>query len=230
MRLRHADGRATADVIRALEAENIGTAQPDYVYNVQEDATLAGESRPGELHQYVLAKLGLDEAHRVATGTNVLVAVIDSRIDPKHPDLAGAIVEEFDALGRRDVPDTHGTGMVGAIAAHRRLTGVAPGARILAVRAFSPESGKSPQATTRHIVAGLEWAIRKGARVINMSFAGPYDPMLQLAMKNAHAKGVVLIAAAGNLGANAPRSVVAASDHCPALGPRALRRAPERPP
>src|SRR5204862_4088911 len=43
---------------------------------------------------------------------------------------------------------------------------------------------------------------RKGARVINMSFAGPYDPMLQVAMKNARAKGVVLIAASGNLGPN----------------------------
>ena len=82
--------------------------------------------------------------------------------------------------------------------------GVAPGARILAIHAFSPESKESPQATTRHILAGLEWAIKKGARVINMSFAGPYDPMLQLAMKNAREKGVVLVAAAGNAGPKSP--------------------------
>ena len=147
-----------------------------------------------------MGKLNLGEVHRVATGSNVLVAVIDSEIDVKHPDLADAIVEQFDAVGRPDKPHTHGTGMAGAIAAQRQLMGVAPGAKILAIHAFSPDAGKSPQATTKHILAGLEYAIKKGARVINMSFAGPYDPMLQLAMKKARDKGVVLIAAAGNAG------------------------------
>ena len=200
LRLRYSDSREMADVVRALEGENIGVAQPDYVYRVQQDSTIGGKNG----YQYIVAKLRLDEAHRVATGAKVLVAVIDSKIDAAHPDLADALAGEFDAIGRSDPPDTHGTGMVGAIAAHRRLMGIAPGARILAVRAFSPESGKSPQATTRHIIAGLEWAIQKGARIVNMSFAGPYDPMLQLAMKNAHDKGVVLIAASGNLGPKSP--------------------------
>jgi hypothetical protein len=206
LRLRYGDSREMTDVVRSLEGENIGVAQPDYVYSVQQDSAIAGKngSSPGGFNQYIVAKLRLDEAHRVATGAKVLVAVIDSKIDATHPDLSGALAGEFDAIGRSDPPDTHGTGMVGAIAAHRRLMGIAPGARILAVRAFSPESGKSPQATTRHIIAGLEWAIQKGARVVNMSFAGPYDPMLQLAMKNAHDKGVVLIAASGNLGPKSP--------------------------
>jgi subtilisin family serine protease len=113
-------------------------------------------------------------------------------------------VEELDAVGRPDQPHTHGTGMTGAIVAQRRLMGIAPGAKILAVHAFSPDAKESPQATTRHILAGLEWAIKKGARVINMSFAGPYDPMLALAMKNARDKGIVLIAAAGNAGPKSP--------------------------
>jgi subtilisin family serine protease len=130
--------------------------------------------------------------------------VIDSAIDIKHPDLAGAVVEQYDAVGRPEKPHAHGTGMVGAIAAHQRLMGIAPGAKILAVRAFSSESAQSPEATTKHILAGMEWAISKGARIINMSFAGPYDPMLQVAMKNAHAKGVVLIAATGNNGPKSP--------------------------
>jgi subtilisin family serine protease len=213
VRMRYSDGREMADVVRALENENIGVAQPDYVYTVQQDAQLAGKGGPGGFNQYVVAKLHLDEAHRLATGAKVLVAVIDSRIDSAHPDLTGAIAEEFDAVGTRDPPDTHGTGMSGAIAAHRTLMGIAPNARILAVRAFSPNSGKSPQATTRYIIAGLEWAISKGARIINMSFAGPYDPMLQLAMKNAHDKGVVLIAASGNLGPKSQPLYPAADPH-----------------
>ena len=131
------------------------------------------------------------------------VAVIDSQIDAAHPDLAGAFGEQFDAVGKADKADNHGTGMTGAIVAHRRLLGVAPGVRILAVHAFSPDQQNSAQATTQHVLAGIDWAIEKGARIINMSFAGPYDPMLQLALKKAHDKGIVLIAAAGNAG---PRS------------------------
>jgi subtilisin family serine protease len=203
-RFRVAEGRSIPDAVRALEAEKIGTAQPNYVFKLQEGAPLAARTQSGDAGQYVLNKLGLGEVHRIATGSNVLVAVIDSEIDLAHPDLSGAFVERFDAVGRPDKPHVHGTGMTGAIVAHRTLKGVAPAAKILAVHAFSPEAAESPQATTQHILAGIEWAIKKGARVINMSFAGPYDPMLQLALKKAHDKGVVLVAAAGNMGPNSP--------------------------
>jgi subtilisin family serine protease len=143
----------------------------------------------------------------------VLVAVIDSKVDADHPDLAGAIVDRYDAVGRPEQAHSHGTGMAGAIASHRKLLGIAPGARILAVHAFSTSARQSPEATTRQIITGIEWAIGKGARVINMSFAGPYDPMIQLAMRNAAAKGVILIAASGNMGAKSPPLYPAADPH-----------------
>jgi len=222
---RVAGGRPVGEVIRAMEAENLGVPSANYTFaltqerneqpvpNEQpaadeqpaaEDPDLAGRNEKGASEQYVVNKLQLAEVHKVATGRGVLVAVVDSAIDVNHPDLAGAFVEQFDAVGRREKPHFHGTGMVGAIAAHHRLMGIAPEARILAIQAFSGTTRQSPEATTKQILAGLDWAVRKGARVINMSFAGPYDPMLALAMKNAHAKGVVLIAASGNLGPKSP--------------------------
>jgi hypothetical protein len=222
-------GRPVSEVIRAMEAENLGVPSANYTFlltqdgnrqsgneqpareepaeNEQpaaEDPDLAGRNEKGASEQYVVNKLQLAEVHKVATGRGVLVAVVDSAIDVNHPDLAGAFVEQYDAVGRREKPHFHGTGMVGAIAAHRRLMGIAPEARILAIQAFSSTTRQSPEATTKQILAGLDWAVRKGARVINMSFAGPYDPMLALAMKNAHAQGVVLIAASGNLGPKSP--------------------------
>jgi subtilisin family serine protease len=203
-RFRITDGRPVADVIRALESENIGVAQPNYVFRLQQDATLAGRSTPGDPSQYVVDKLRLVDVHRIAIGSNVLVAVIDSQVDGKHPELAGAVVDEFDPIRNRDKPHVHGTGMAGAIAAHRRLVGIAPGVRLLAIHAFSSSGTDSAQATSEHILMGIDWAIRKGAQVINMSFAGPDDPMLQLALQKAHDKGVVLIAAAGNLGPKSP--------------------------
>jgi hypothetical protein len=199
-RFRITDGRPVADVIRALESENIGVAQPNYVFKLQQDATLAARAAPGDPTQYVVDRLRLVDVHRIAIGSKVLVAVIDSQIDGRHPELAGAVVDEFDAIGNRDRPHPHGTGMAGAIAAHRRLMGIAPGVRLLAIHAFSSTATDSAEATSAHILMGIDWAIKKGAQVINMSFAGPDDPMLQLALQKAHDKGVVLIAAAGNLG------------------------------
>jgi hypothetical protein len=203
-RFRITDGRPVADVIRALESENIGVAQPNYVYRLQQDATLAAHTSQGDPSQYVVNKLRLVDVHRIAIGSNVLVAVIDSEIDGAHPELAGAVVDEFDAIGNHDKPHSHGTGMAGAIAAHRKLVGIAPGVRLLAIHAFSSSGTDSAQATSEHILLGIDWAIRKGAQVINMSFAGPDDPMLALALQKAHDKGVVLIAAAGNLGPKSP--------------------------
>jgi subtilisin family serine protease len=206
-------GRQVADVVRSLETERVGIASPNYVYQIVQDAASETSSATGSPDQYTVEKLNLTEVHKISTGREVLVAVIDSKIDLNHPDLAGAIVEEYGAVGKPEQAHSHGTGMTGAIVSHRKLLGIAPNARILAVHAFSTTTRQTPEATTRQIIAGIEWAINKGARIINMSFAGPYDPMIQLAMRNAAAKGVILIAASGNMGAKSPPLYPAADPH-----------------
>ena len=67
------------------------------------------------------------------------------------------------------------------------------------MRAFSSRAN-SAEGTTFNILKGLDWAAAQGARVINMSFAGPSDPRLRDALDKAYKKGIVLIAAAGNAG------------------------------
>ena len=130
--------------------------------------------------------------------------MIDSEIDSKHPDLEGVITGSYDALPSDDqTPHPHGTGMAGAIASHKRLLGVAPGAQLLAIRAFGINSGGA-QGTSLNIVKGLQWAVDQGAKVINMSFAGPRDPILQQAMKRLTDQGIILIGAAGNAGPKSP--------------------------
>ena len=204
--------RAARDVVRAMEAQRI-VSQPNYIYEAVQE-TAAAQSGAGTAdQQYVATKLQLAEVHKIATGKDVMVAVIDSRIDEAHPELVKGIAERFDAVGKPDRPHTHGTGMAGAIVSQDRLMGVAPGARTLAIHAFSTETQQSPQATTKSIIAGLEWALNKGARIINMSFAGPYDPMLALALKRASEKGAILIAAVGNAGPKSPPLYPAADRH-----------------
>ena len=75
--------------------------------------------------------------------------------------------------------------MAGAIAAHAKLLGVAPKVKLLAVRAFTGEK-ESAQSTTFNILKGLDWAASKGARIVNMSFAGPADPALRNMLAKAH--------------------------------------------
>jgi subtilisin family serine protease len=189
------DQRSVADVVRALEADTgVRAAQPNYRFALQQmQDNAAGD------YQYAVAKLRLPEAHRLATGGSVLVAVIDNGIDTAHPELADVIAGSFDATDRPEPPAHHGTGMAGTIAAHARLIGVAPAARILAIRAFTP-SGKADESTSLAVLRSIDWAVANGARVINMSFAGPHDPELALALAAAAKKGVVLVAAAGNAG------------------------------
>jgi subtilisin family serine protease len=153
--------------------------------------------------QYVVNKLHLLEAHRITGGDDVLVAVIDSKIDTKHPDLTGVVAEEYDVVGSPAVAHSHGTAMAGAIAARSKLVGVAPKVKLLAVRAFSG-SGESAESTTFNILKSVDWAARKNARIINMSFAGPPDDLLREMLAKANARGIVLIAAVGNAGPRSP--------------------------
>jgi len=161
------------------------------------------EQEPVNSDQYAPQKLNLIAAHRLARGERVLVAVIDSEVDATHPDLAGAIVRSFEAASEAERPHAHGTGMAGAIAAHRTMLGTAPRVGLLTVRAFGTRAN-SVEGTTFNILKGLDWAAAQGARVVNMSFAGPSDPRLRDALAKAKQKGMVLIAAAGNAGPSSP--------------------------
>jgi len=172
-------------------------------------ATAAARPAAGDPAQYALAKLRIGEAHGLADGDKILVAVIDSGVDLGHPEFKGAVAGSFDALGKLERPHSHGTAIAGAIAARARLMGAAPAARILAIRAFG-SSGTSSEATTMAIVKGIKYATEQKARVINMSFAGPTDPGLGRYLAAAKANGAVLIAAAGNFGPKSPPQYPAA--------------------
>ena len=213
-RFRITSGLPLRSVIPIIETRGGAyvSAQPSYQFELTQDTAQADlaagapadTNRKGDSAQYIVDKLNLPAAHLIATGKDVKVAVIDSEIDAKHPDLEGVIAGNYDALPSTDqTPHPHGTGMAGAIGSHQRLLGVAPGARILAIRAFGASSDGA-QGTSMNIVKGLDWAVQQGARIINMSFAGPRDPILQQAIKALNDKGIILIAAAGNAGPKSP--------------------------
>jgi hypothetical protein len=195
------DRRTVETVSRELATDaSVRSVQLNFRHVLQDQKAALTEGDPA---QYALLKLRLPQAHTLAHGVNVTIAVIDSGIDVKHPELANAIADSFDALGSKEGPHAHGTGIAGAIVSHARLMGSAPAARILAIRAFgvAPNGAES---TSFVILKALDYAAAHRAQIVNMSFAGPKDAVIDRAIAAAAAKGIVLVAAAGNAGPKSP--------------------------
>lgn len=214
-RYRIGDRRSPDEVIAAMQGDpRISLAQPNFLYRQQKDK--AGAKRAPAANntlnmlQYAPEKMRLGPAHQLATGQATLVAVIDSGIETTHPELQGAIIRTFNAVGdQTGKADAHGTAIAGIIAARGQLTGIAPAAGLLAARAFFPERGQA-LTTTFILLRAIEWSHANKARVFNLSFAGPKDDLIHKILIAVHSRGTILIAAAGNAGPAAPAAYPAA--------------------
>ena len=140
------------------------------------------------------------------TGDGVKVAVIDSGVDLKHPDLAGQVAEAVDFTGSGDLTDYvgHGTHVASTIAgtgaaSDGRYRGVAPGAKLLSAKVCEVDG--CPESA---ILAGMQWAAEQGATVANVSLGGDDTPdidPLEAAVHDLTARyGMLFVIAAGNSG------------------------------
>lgn len=141
-------------------------------------------------------------------GSGVTVAVLDTGIDAKHPDVSGRIAGQVDFTGgSTGARDGHGHGthvastVLGSGAASKGLRkGVAPGARLL-VGKVCDDQGECPDDA---IIAGMDWAAHSGAKVVNMSLGGEptdgTDPTSQALNELSRTTGTLFVVAAGNSG------------------------------
>ncbi|WP_144119725.1 S8 family serine peptidase [Catellatospora sichuanensis] len=148
--------------------------------------------------QWYHAMMKTVSAAKITKGGGVTVAVVDSGVDAGHPDLAGSILpgadftEDGPGDGQKD-SDGHGTAMAGLIAAHGRVRGVAPEAKILPVRTVTRSIG------TGALARGIQWAVEQEADVISISQGSDYDDLaVREAVEAALAADIVVVAAAGN--------------------------------
>lgn len=150
--------------------------------------------------------IDLEAAWKVTKGKGVVVAVLDTGFDFYHPDLKYRYVaggKDF-SRSRSGVWDRmgHGTHCAGIIAADENgsgVVGVAPLAKILPVKVL----GDDGSGATSWIAAGIDYAVEQGAHVISMSLGGEGSHQnIHDAIKRAVAKGVIVVAAAGNSGPN----------------------------
>ena len=183
----------------------------------------------GSSREWNLNAVGAPEAWAAGyTGKGVTVAVIDTGVDLDHPDLvqnlyvnpgeiAGNGIDDdqngfvddvhgYDFVDRDATPDDlngHGTHVAGTIAAARNnigSTGVAPDAKIIPVRVLD-RNGSGSDAS---VAAGIRYAAKLGADIINLSLGGVYSRAIDTAISYARSLGSIIIAAAGNESAAVP--------------------------
>ncbi|MER5336669.1 S8 family serine peptidase [Micromonospora sp. NPDC002717] len=157
------------------------------------------------------------------TGEGVKVAVLDTGADPNHPDLAGRISASADFTGKGNSTDGqgHGTHVAATVAgsgagAAGIRSGVAPHADLIVGKVLDDKGdGYNSQ-----IIAGMEWAVAQGARIINMSLgSGPTDgtdPVSTALEQLTAQSGALFVVSAGNDG---PR---VGSVSAPSVAPHAL--------
>ncbi|MGW1768860.1 S8 family serine peptidase [Streptomyces sp. NPDC002073] len=155
------------------------------------------------------------------TGKGVKVAVLDTGVDEKHPDLKGVEVAHKNFVTPGDDRDTygHGTHVASTIAGSGarsggRYKGVAPGARILDAKVLAGAEGGPDSG----IIAGMQWAVDQGAKVVNMSL-GSQDEQGTDLMEEAVARlsgRALFVASAGNLNSTGRPGTITSPGSAPA--------------
>lgn len=165
--------------------------------------------------------IGAPSAWSRTTGHRVKVGVIDTGVDFGHPDLRHSLERGINLLSRMDLPQDdngHGTHIAGTIAAanrHHGMIGVAPRARIHPIKAFDHNG----TAYVSDIILGIEWCVRNGIDVVNMSFGmKTRSRSLYAAVSGAYRAGVLIVASSGNDGRNGSIDYPARYNHTIAVG------------
>jgi hypothetical protein len=154
--------------------------------------------------RYAREMLGFGEACAVPQGNRSAIGLLDGPVAWDHPKLGTVerLGEWFPAARRP--PGDHGTALAGL------LSETMPGVRLLAAAAFT-ETGTGSSASTRDLVAGLDWLAAAGAELVLLAWEGPRNAALETSLLAAADAGMMFVAAAGNGGGESPVAYPAAS-------------------
>lgn len=208
-------GASAEDLSELAHEQGVTYLEQDVVGKVFDTERLkaAAPNDPGFGDQWDMQRMETPDAWSIRAGSSqVVVGMIDTGIDLGHPDLAGKIVSGTNITQPGSAPQDdlgHGTATAGIVGATANngigLAGVAPNARLMAVKVNVPGTG---QVRAADAAAGVVWAADHGANILNMSigFAQGEDGLsadslktLKRAVSYALGKGVLVVCAAGNI-------------------------------
>ncbi len=191
-----------AQTIEKLKADKrVTLVQENQVF----EGIQSGESDEMAALSYGPQLIHADRAHRLATGKGVTIAVIDTGAEKNHPDLKDRVLQAVNFVEGGDrsfTRDQHGTAITGVIAANENdgigIYGIAPEADIAVYKAcwYPVNQNAKAQCSSWTLAKALDAAINQGAKVINLSLAGPEDKLMKELLETAHAKGITVVAAA----------------------------------
>jgi hypothetical protein len=150
-------------------------------------------------------QMDVADAHPWSRGEGVKIAIIDTGVDIEHPDLRGSIAAAVNFVDADDAQfqrDRHGTEMAGVIAAvannREGIVGVAPNARLLIFKACwqAHSDADAARCNSFTLARALTAAFDAHAQVVNLSLAGPDDPLLGDLIREGQHRGVLFVGAA----------------------------------
>ncbi|MBI4458018.1 S8 family peptidase [Candidatus Uhrbacteria bacterium] len=155
-----------------------------------------------------ITRVGAPDVWGTTRGAGVIVAVIDTGIDPTHSDLSANILAGVNFTSRRATAwgddNGHGSHVAGTVAALDNaigVVGVAPAAKLYAVKVLD----RNGSGYLSDVVAGINWSVQNGADILSMSLGTSADiQSMHDACDNAAAAGTLVVAAAGNSGDGDP--------------------------
>lgn len=143
------------------------------------------------------------------------IGIIDTSVDLTHPAFVRTklTVTHF-GPSKPPAPDWHGTGVTAILAGNAKSAtpGLVPGANFYLADVFHADDDGQPASDTVSMLRAFDWLESQGVKIINMSLSGPRDELVSRAIQKLAAKGIVLVAAAGNEGPSAAPSYPAAYD------------------
>jgi subtilisin family serine protease len=229
-------GRPAADVLASLARDpRVVLAQPLHEFHTLSSPPSDAPPYNDPLYdlQTSLPALGIPDAHHRAQGAGVHVALIDTAVDARHPDLAGRIVRSRSFIGANrgsGGSQRHGTAMAGIIAAvannHIGIVGIAPLAQLEVFEAcwqLEPDSDAAA-CNTFTLAKALAAALESGVPLVNLSVAGPSDALLSALVETGLKRGVIFVGAidAGSAFPTAIPGVIGAAGSESAVPPGAL--------
>jgi len=146
---------------------------------------------------------GLEQIHEWATGKGVKVAIIDTGLDTTHPELQSKVVYKgnFVAHDQHQFDeDEHGTAVAGVIAATANndlgIVGMAPDVKLMALKACWHEAkGSGSRCDSFSLTKALVKTLELDPDIVNLSLAGPADPLIARLVRKASEQGMIIVSA-----------------------------------